>query len=76
MTYQEKHDELLMNADKAWKQLLETDRNMVSTTRFGDMDSVSKYNQAYTRWQEAANEYNKFISFINGKAINPNDEAH
>lgn len=73
MTYQEKHDDLQKNVSAAWGKLLEADKELSSTSGFGDIDSVPAYNRAYNDWQYAANNYNNFLSWLRGRKINPDD---
>ena len=60
--------------NEAWNKLLAVDKELSETKGFENIDSLPKYDRAYTDWQYHAGNYNGFISWLRGREFNLNDE--
>jgi hypothetical protein len=64
MTYQQKHDELIVSVIDKWKIFQEADEEIFVTNEFGDINLKPNYRKAYAEWQQASDLANSFIAIF------------
>lgn len=74
MTYEEYYEILYNNYAESSEKYLKLEKELATTKGFGDFNSMPDYTSAQINWQIATNNYWRFLSFIKGKEINPNDQ--
>lgn len=76
MTYQQFYETLQSELKEKTDIYLKLEKELCQIKRWSDLGDLRDYNKAKNEWQTASNNYWNFLSDINVKAVNPDDEVY
>lgn len=76
MTYQQFYETLQSELKEKTDIYLKLEKELCQIKRWSDLGDLRDYNKAKNEWQTVSNNYWNFLSDINIKAVNPDDEVY